>query len=789
MATIPTAQQTAISNRYVALFNRAPDVAGFEFWLKALSNGASLGTITASFLSSPEAMAAYPVAQTSEQFVATFYQTVFGRAADTGGLAFWTNVLNGLGGSGSDAAKAELVSKIITLVSTPLATQPADLTNLQYGQTVADRDLFMKKSVRGIEFGINGNSNDLGLATKALLDVVPNVPTAPVAPSVPGDPFTLTAAIDGLTGTPGDDIFTADNTNPAARTMVAGDFVDGLGGIDTLRYLAAAVDTNLSLGTLVNLEKLYVNGGGALTANISAIGGLTDAEFDTIGGPLTVTLAGSQVVTITANNGAAVQAVNLNYGAATAAQLVLNGSGKAGTLSTMTVAGASLTVLKVSATGASDSFIQLNSGALLTGLIIAGNKNITVNESITTLTGINASGATGNVTLTHGGNAVIVNAGLGADTISVSGGSTVIFAAGTFTASDHVTFIGGGTLQINNAPNYALINAATGATTLAVNFANNVDAAQVTNPTVTGFSFLTASGNTNLINAADGGTLSLLGGGNTTVDLVAGSSSFNVTLNNTAATPGVKTVSVLQVNAMNITLTSSGATSAHSNVLTDLGYSSGATITIQGAADLTLRLASSAGTANASTFTGKLNVTGSTTNDIIIGSSGNDIISGASGADTLTGGAGNDLFVFTSTATTHGAGFAATNTTAANIDRITDFSGNGAGLGDSVSFGIAANQFGTALQFTVATAAAVTALTVASAADFTALATAMQTASAGVASTAVTAQLYDVTVSAGSLAGHYLVLNNEVGAITATDTFILITGVTGAVNAQDLVFA
>jgi serralysin len=172
------------------------------------------------------------------------------------------------------------------------------------------------------------------------------------------------------------------------------------------------------------------------------------------------------------------------------------------------------------------------------------------------------------------------------------------------------------------------------------------------------------------------------------------------------------------------------------------------------------------GTGNNDTLNGTVNA------DTINGLAGNDIITGGAGADSMTGGTGADTFVFGSRADTRAAAFAGTDTTAANIDKIVEFDGAGSAAGDIIQLSAAANVFGAALDFTVTTTATVTAVTVATAADFTALAAAMQAASAGVASTGAVAQVYDVTVTAGALAGRYVVINDETAGIAATDTFI-----------------
>lgn len=190
--------------------------------------------------------------------------------------------------------------------------------------------------------------------------------------------------------------------------------------------------------------------------------------------------------------------------------------------------------------------------------------------------------------------------------------------------------------------------------------------------------------------------------------------------------------------------------------------------------------------------------TGGSGNDVIAGGSGSDTLdggagadslAGGAGADSLTGGSGNDRFAWATSADSRAAGFAAGDTTTAYIDGITDFAGNGAAAGDTIQLGFGANAFGAAIQFTVGTTAAVTAITVATAADFTGLTAGAQAVTAGTASTGAVAQIYDVTVSTGNMAGRFLIVNDDTAAIAATDSIISITGVTGALDGSDFVFA
>jgi len=167
MATLLPSHRAAIINLYTALFNRAPDASGLAFWAQAHADGAPLAGITQSFLGTPEGRATYPASQTSGQFVAAFYQTVFRRPADADGLAFWTAALDAVGGAGSDVARAALAGQIIGVVTQALDTRPAGFTDAAYAQAVADRALFANKIAVG-DYVVGLNINDVTLARQVL---------------------------------------------------------------------------------------------------------------------------------------------------------------------------------------------------------------------------------------------------------------------------------------------------------------------------------------------------------------------------------------------------------------------------------------------------------------------------------------------------------------------------------------------------------------------------------------------------------------------------------------------
>jgi len=193
------------------------------------------------------------------------------------------------------------------------------------------------------------------------------------------------------------------------------------------------------------------------------------------------------------------------------------------------------------------------------------------------------------------------------------------------------------------------------------------------------------------------------------------------------------------------------------------------------------------------TFTGSADsVTGAAAAETLNGALGDDTLAGGGGADVLTGGGGNDVFFYAAD-TDSPAVITGTSFTG---DRITDFSSSlDKFLIDKVG----------ALDFTATTSVTVTPINVTnSPATFAALAAAVVANAptpapapapapapvpALVASTATAAQVYDITVTSGPLAGHYILVNDGTAAIATTDLMLQLTGTSSSsVSAANFTF-
>ncbi len=87
---------------YQTAFNRAPDAAGFGYWMHVLDGGTSLSSVAGTFVTSPEFQSRFGDLQNA-QFVAQLYRYALHREPDAGGLAFHTASLD------AGASRADVV--------------------------------------------------------------------------------------------------------------------------------------------------------------------------------------------------------------------------------------------------------------------------------------------------------------------------------------------------------------------------------------------------------------------------------------------------------------------------------------------------------------------------------------------------------------------------------------------------------------------------------------------------------------------------------------------------------
>ncbi len=88
-ATTPT--QENVTKLYVAMFDRAPDSAGLDWWIN--DSKLDLEGIAESFFEQEESQIKYPPSTTDEEFIRAVYENLFNRPIDAGGMVYWKKEL------------------------------------------------------------------------------------------------------------------------------------------------------------------------------------------------------------------------------------------------------------------------------------------------------------------------------------------------------------------------------------------------------------------------------------------------------------------------------------------------------------------------------------------------------------------------------------------------------------------------------------------------------------------------------------------------------------------------
>jgi hypothetical protein len=90
---------------YQAAFDRAPDLAGLDYWIAQVDAGAKLSDIATGFIESAEFKALYGANPTNEEYTQALYRNVLDREPDSAGYAYWSEIL----GSGATTREQMLV--------------------------------------------------------------------------------------------------------------------------------------------------------------------------------------------------------------------------------------------------------------------------------------------------------------------------------------------------------------------------------------------------------------------------------------------------------------------------------------------------------------------------------------------------------------------------------------------------------------------------------------------------------------------------------------------------------
>lgn len=429
----------------------------------------ALSQLVNSFNNSAESVALYGNDNSQigvSKFVAAIYQNVLGREADATGFNFWVDAI-----ASGTLSKANAAAAITAAASTNTSAQ-----GLLDAQTVANKlsvaTTFTAALDTPTEF--NAYAGDAAAATgRSLLQGVNNTTVVTdyqaaiddaintiVNVSVPGDTKSLTAGVDTLVGTAGDDVFNAtpvNATGTTANTLTTFDSIDGGAGKDTLNIYTDGTSNILQAGTVKNVETINifnaeagtVYGGAAVDASkfvgatavwqigretaITNVGASTTAGFRAIAQADVAVTASAATVGIALDNVTGANATNASI-------VTVDGT----KLTSVTLSGALVENETYAAgTGTDEASVALNAtiakDAQTFTLNSALNTTLTVDNAATStkdVTTIAAAASTGNITFVGGAAVSSITTGTGDDTVTLATALTATTKAATVNTGD-----------------------------------------------------------------------------------------------------------------------------------------------------------------------------------------------------------------------------------------------------------------------------------------------------------------------------------------------------------------
>jgi Domain of unknown function (DUF4214) len=400
---------SALEQLYVAYFNRPADIGGFLFWTSAIrQSGVTLAAIGEAFATAPEYIAAY-AGLSNDQIVNKVYQNLFGRDAESGGKAYWVDLLErrlitvanvvtqvAAGAVGSDREVIQAKTAAALAFTTALESEAAPF--YQGPAAIAVAKAFISSIV--------DNASYIKNTTPAALQKVFDDMSVAYNPMLAPVTFNLTAATDLIAPTdlaqlPGKDVANGTataNGNSISQTFDGLDSIDLGAGRDTLNLTALTGSTWVVPTTVrvANVETANVTADQGIVMDTRAWSGLSQVNL-TAGAAGTVTAAAGTNITAT-------------FVLGTGAGVVDGGKNVA-----ITVTGARFGSdgISLGHTLAPTENVTINYNAVDAGaygaLNVTGGNLVTINQSHTNGVNTSAINAPVTVTGTHDTSEVIIN--------------------------------------------------------------------------------------------------------------------------------------------------------------------------------------------------------------------------------------------------------------------------------------------------------------------------------------------------------------------------------------------
>lgn len=148
---------------YIAIYNRAPEKSGLDFWSEQIKNGAAYSNVIDGFISHPVFLHKYGNLDNKEK-VTAFYHNILGQRGDPAGIDYWTQRLDD--GDPLSTVLADFLQSSLELDLSTLSLNAEEFTLA----SIRQKTLFNKIDVgifyaEGMGFWgeMRGNAQDLSI--------------------------------------------------------------------------------------------------------------------------------------------------------------------------------------------------------------------------------------------------------------------------------------------------------------------------------------------------------------------------------------------------------------------------------------------------------------------------------------------------------------------------------------------------------------------------------------------------------------------------------------------------
>jgi hypothetical protein len=505
-----SANQTAVSELYVALLGRNPDQNGYAYWVNSMNGGQTQTQQASLFAYQPEFFNAYAALNTT-QAIGRIYSNVFGRAADAGGLAYWSGVAN--------AMVAEGTATVVAYAQT--ATQMIDYAYV----TESSDQAYIQNEVNAASAAGTAQPTTTYTLTTGVDTIAGGSNMAVVGT---GTTFT---PLDSITGTGTNNSLTInDSTGASASGVPAGVKVSGIQ--TTTINGSASIGAAASQGTtaVAQVQTLTVSATPAASGDTATVSYGTNSMVVSLGN-------GTTAHTVETAGAAIASAINTMAGSTIAVASTTTGA----VVVTAPTAGTALPAISVgswSASADSVGFSNVTTTANVPG-VAPGSAVVYDVSGFTGLTQFNANSTTGaNLNAATTTNVTETNSTSGA--VTVNGGNAVtVTQAATGAVTIGGTTAGAGLVTVNDSSTGSIT--VSGGASAAINQTSTTTSGSVTVSGVTGGTTVTAE------SSDSNGAVSVVGGTGVTVNTFGGGT---ITAGGTAATGQLVagTVSIADTN-------------------------------------------------------------------------------------------------------------------------------------------------------------------------------------------------------------------------------------------------